>query len=597
MTFFATSFPGEYRMLRSLIVALTASVTILLLPVRATAEPLAPVSQWVPPDAVLALEITEPKAVLDLATDPQVIQTVTSLSAYQKAAKETKFREFLTGVAFLESRLDAKWPAGLHKLLDGGVVLSVHPENGVLLITEAKDEDLLRKLHEVIMAFAKGEAKKADKPERVVSKEYQGVTAWTFGGDEAHAIVDNRLIVANRPSLLKAVLDLRARAGGESLASLPAFQAAKQAVGAKSVGVAFVNLEVFKQLPQIQYALEKNENPMASLLLAAVAETLRKANWLGLGLDVGKKTLTLRATTDVRATGDTPQTAFTLPAQADGAMPNLSVPGQIAGLSFYRDLHRFYAAKDQLFPERTSGLIFFENMMGIFFSGRDLTEEVLGETQPEIRLVVSQQRYDASVGTPRVQLPSFGAIFRLRHPEKAALMAEEAWQKAVGLVNVTRGQKAEAGLIFDRAEYKNVRFSVAYFPSLEEKEKSDLDIRFNFRPALARVGEYLVLTSTENLAKDLIDALNKETAESVKALAQTHSLVEVHAANLAAVLEANRDTLIRNNMVEKGNTQQQAETAIDFFVALVRHLGRAKLEVGSPDGQPQASLEVELNLP
>lgn len=582
---------------RNLLIALGVGLSTLLLPMFALAEPLAPVSQWVPPDAVLALEITAPKAVLDLASDPQLLQTVTSLPAYQKASKEAKFREFLTGVAFLESRLDVKWSEGLHQLLDGGVVLSVHPENGVLLITEAKDENLLRKLHEVVMAFAKGEAKKACQPERVVSKEYQGVTVWTFGGDEAHAIVDNRLIVANRPSLLKAVLDLRARADGESLASLPAFQAAKQAAGAKAVGVAFVNLEVFKQIPKIQQALEKNENPMASLLLASVTETLRKANWLGLGLDVGKRTVTLKATTDVRATDDTPQTAFTLPAQAAGALPNLSVPGQIAGLSFYRDLHRFYAAKDQLFPERTSGLIFFENMMGIFFSGRDLTEEVLGETQPEIRLVVSQQQYDASVGTPRIQLPSFGAIFRLRHPEKAALMAEEAWQKAVGLVNVTRGQKAQAGLIFDRAEYKNVRFSVAYFPTLDEKEKSALDLRFNFRPALARVGEYLVLTSTENLAKDLIDALKKEGAESVKALAQTHSLIEVNAAHLAAVLEANRDTLVRNNMVEKGSTQQQAEAAIDVFITLVRHLGRAKLDVGVPNGQPQASLEVELSLP
>ena len=40
-------------------------------------------------------------------------------------------------------------------------------------------------------------------------------------------------------------------------------------------------------------------------------------------------------------------------------------------------MHKFYAAKDTLFPDRTSGLIFFENMMGIFFSGRDLTDEVL----------------------------------------------------------------------------------------------------------------------------------------------------------------------------------------------------------------------------
>ena len=60
-------------------------------------------------------------------------------------------------------------------------------------------------------------------------------------------------------------------------------------------------------------------------------------------------------------------------------MPHLDVPRQIAGASVYRDLHGFYAAKDDLFPERTSALIFFENMMGIFFSGKDLTEEVLDD--------------------------------------------------------------------------------------------------------------------------------------------------------------------------------------------------------------------------
>jgi hypothetical protein len=101
---------------------------------------------------------------------------------------------------------------------------------------------------------------------------------------------------------------------------------------------------------------------------------------------------------------------------ADGALPNLSVPRQIAGLSFYRNLHQFYAAKDDLFPQRTSGLIFFENMMGIFFTGRDLTEEVLAELTPEIRLVVAQQEYAPEVGTPDPQFPGFALIFGMKPP-------------------------------------------------------------------------------------------------------------------------------------------------------------------------------------
>ncbi len=33
-------------------------------------------------------------------------------------------------------------------------------------------------------------------------------------------------------------------------------------------------------------------------------------------------------------------------------------------------------------------------MMGIFFSGRNLTDEVLAETQPQVQLVVARQDYD-----------------------------------------------------------------------------------------------------------------------------------------------------------------------------------------------------------
>ena len=183
--------------------------------------------------------------------------------------------------------------------------------------------------------------------------------------------------------------------------------------------------------------------------------------------------------------------AFMSPAEGTGALPNLTVPRQIAGLSVYRDLHAFYAAKDQLFPERTSGLIFFENMMGIFFSGRDLTEEVFAETCPEVRLVVAAQAYDKAVGTPRVQIPAFALVVRTRHPDEFARVAEEAWQKAVGLTTVTRGQQAEPGLIIDRETYQGIRFSVATNAPGKNDDKAHLPSRFNYSPSPGAGGRLL----------------------------------------------------------------------------------------------------------
>jgi hypothetical protein len=236
-------------------------------------------------------------------------------------------------------------------------------------------------------------------------------------------------------------------------------------------------------------------------------------------------------------------------------------------------------------------------MMGIFFTGRDLTEEVLVETQPEVRLVVAAQAYDPTIGAPQVQLPAFAAVFRLRHPADTAQMTEEAWQKAVGLISFMRGQKAEPGLILDRDVHNGVRYSLAYFAPAKETDKKNLDIRFNFRPAIARLGDYLVLSSTDGLAKDLIDAIQPETAGPAKPAAGSHSLIEADGVALSAILTANRDNLVRQNMVEKGHTEAEAQGDIDFLTALVHYLGQATLSVVSRQGQIEAVVNMNPSLP
>jgi hypothetical protein len=562
------------------------------------AEKSPPASRWIPQDAVIVFEVSRPEALLDVAFDPRVGAAVATSPAYQKLASQPRFREFLGVIRYLETRLDTDWKGGLRRLIAGGVTLAARPDGTVWLMIDAEDPKLLNELHEILLGFTRAEAEKQGQPGRVASVEYRGVTGWTFGGGEAHAIIGNRLLLSNKAEALRGVLDLRADPQGQSLASLPAYQAARRAVGPEAAATIFVRLDVLKQHPPFQKALTQSGNPMASLLFAGVTEAIRGSSWLAMGLGVEGETLKLEAVVDGTSAGSSGPAAFALPDQPDqGAWPNLSVPRRIAALSLYRDLHAFYAAKDELFPERGSGLIFFENMMGIFFTGRDLTEEVLAETTPEIRLVVAQQEYDPSVGTPRVQIPAFAAIFRMRNPEQFAEVVEEAWQKALGLINFTQGQQAQPGLIIDRLFQGETKFSIAYYSSRRIKAGTEPDTRYNFRPALAMPGDYVILSSTEALARDLIDAVENEAGNRPKPTAETHSLVELDAVQLASILGVNRENLIRQNMVNEGNTREQAETQIDVLLTILGYLGRAKLDVGTRDGRPRASLELKLNLP
>ncbi len=557
--------------------------------------------QWIPGDAVISLELAQPKALLELLAGEEASAFVKALPAYQEQASKPGFQQFLAVLGYMETELGTDWRATLAKLTGGGITLAICPEDTVVLIVDAEDEQLLARLHEMLLEMARSEAEQKGQPGRVASTKYGDVTAWTFDGKEAHAIIGKRLVMASRPEGLKAVLELRAETWGDNLASKKNYRAAKRQLsqgGDNAVATVFADLKLLMQTPDIAGLLkQQGENPLAALTFAGIVEAIRDSNWLALGLAIEERTLICRASVDGETVARTSPAAFALPKEpGEGALPNLLVPRRIAALTLYRDLHQFYAAKDDLFPERTSGLIFFENMMGIFFSGRDLTNEVLAQTRPEIRFVVAEQQFDPAIGTPSVKLPAFAMILRLRDEEQFDELFEEAWQKVIGLVNFTRGQQAMPGLIIDRPIHNDTKLTVAYFSTSEIEDKTELAQRFNIRPSLAMPGDYLVLSSTDSLARDLVDALDREIEQVVKPLAETHSLLEIEGVQLASILQANRQTLVRGDMVKKGSSQEEAESGIDVLITLSKFLESLKLSIGMHEGTTEASLEIKLNL-
>ncbi len=558
------------------------------------AEPLAPVSQWLPPDTVVVLEISRPKAVLDLALNEKLQAAVRSLPNYDKLASQKGGQEFFNGVKFLASQVGVDWQTGLRKLAGGRVTLALLPQNAVVLAIDAEDGEMLAKLHEIVVQIARNQAEKQGDPERVKSRTVDDVTGWTFGKGEAHFILGNRLVVSNRSEALLAVLNRR-RDGGESLAGLAGYQAAQKAVGNDASAMAYVNLEVLKQRPPVQKALAGSENPVGVLLASGILDAARQSDWAAAKLRVDGTTLSLEAIFDSKTETTSDATKFARPGANQGVLPRLSVPRLIADASFWRDLGGFYSAKDKLFPQRTGGLIFFENMMGIFFSGRDLADEVLAEAKPEIRIVAAQQQY--AQGTPRIQYPAFAAVLRVKNPDRFGEILEAAYQKAIGLVNVTSGQKALPGLILSQPSHNGVQYTKARAPLTYGEDKKTQAEPSNFQPCLARLGDYAILSSTEALTNDLIDAIKKEQAQPPKPVAGVDTLVEFDGAQLSAILTANRSNFIRKNMLDKGTSEEEAAVRIDLALAAIKPLDHVRLQLDNQGGKAHAELELKLNLP
>lgn len=554
----------------------------------------------VSPDAYAVLEIPKPRVILERLFDPRVVELVSSHPEFQRRRAEPDFSQAMNLVNYFGQRFQTDFRGLLGKLAGGGLTLAVGPGDQVLLIVEAEDAAMLKEVHDFFVLIARNEANKEGQANRVKSADYRGVTGWSFAPKQAHAIIGNRLLLANGPQVLTAAIDRILEPTKPSAASLPRYQAARKAFAQPPVATLFTRMDVLKELPQVKAGLEQEGNPLVMLLLGPLMETFSQADWLAMGLTMDGMTFTLDVAGPVQVgpaeSADVGTAAgFASPDQTAGALANLSVPRQVAGISLYRDLHQFYAAKDDLFPQRTSGLIFFENMMGIFFTGRDLTEEVLAELTPEVRLVVARQEYAEEVGTPEPQLPGFAMVFRMRRPEKFAPIAEEAWQKALGLINFTRGQQAEPGLILDRPTHAEVKYTMAYFSPPSEDARSPADVRFNFQPSLAMPGDYLILSSTDALAKDLIDALRQEAEGGPKPVAGKHSIVELDGKALAALLGANRESMIHQNMVEKGHERSQAEDEIGMLSMIANAIARLKMTAGDQDAR-KLSIELKLDI-
>jgi hypothetical protein len=549
-----------------------------------------------PTDAAIVVEVQQPAALLEPLLSAEVAKAVAGLRLTEE--QKLKLQGLQGIVAYLELQMGTNWRDGLRGLTGQSITFAVDGSGATLFSADAQEPKLLQQLHETVRAFAAGAAEKESHPERVASRSYRDAALWTLTPNEAHAILDNRLLLANRPQLLERVLDLHATPKSPCLASTAAYQAARRAVGADTVASVFLNMQALRKNPKLQQALVGDSNPLALLLLADVRESLSNATWLAVGVAVKEGQLALKIVTDGQAAAASKSASFATPAgPEEGPLPQLTVPNRIAGVSLYRDLRGFYAAKDDLFPERTSGLVFFENMMGIFFSGKELTEGVIGQLRPDLRVIVAEQRYDPAAGTPSAQAPVFAAVLRLRHPEEFSEAVEEAWQKALGLANFTRGQNALPGLILDRASHAGVKYSFAYYRPPGAKDKGPVDSRYNYRPSLARTGDYIIISSTDALAADLIDAVKQEAAMAVKPLSGGHSFVEVEAPRVRALLAANFEGEVRKNMVEKGNTREQAEADVRGFLTLLDCFERATLTLSRQNGHPQAELLLKLKVP
>jgi hypothetical protein len=531
-------------------------------------------ADWLPGGALYTFEVDQPGALLDLAYELKIASV------------------FSGDLESLAQRAGIDARGFIRNLTGRGATYAMYPGDTGIWVVDAQDGRVLDPLQQFIK-LAVGAQRIASpastKGRNIFYQEYPGdVAAWSFDGKQFFARSGNRLVISSRSETLKTLF----MPHPESLLSASdTYRAAKRAAGPSNAAWAYVNMAALNQFAPIQKGLALGSDPFDVILNGAWKQSLSDSHWLSTALRIDGKKLALHTVIDGYLS---PAAAgmFSLPGES-GVLPNLSVPRQLAAVTLWRDLGRFYAQKDTLFPLKTSGGILAENFMEIFFTGRNLTEEVFSRFHPQVRLVVARQQFDPKIGIPDEQYPSAALIFRT-DPARAGdfgEVLEEAWQKAVGLTNFTRGQQALPGLILNRETHAGVTFTYGAFTARTEKDRQHLPIRFNLRPAIVHDGPYVILSTTDGLARDLIDAVHREDGRTGAKFTDAHTLIEVGSpADIAALLAINKPAMVRQSVLTKGIKPEQAAREFDQNIAWLDKITHAKLSISGS----QADLELEL---
>ncbi|MGE0609566.1 MAG: DUF3352 domain-containing protein [Pirellulales bacterium] len=550
----------------------------LLVSQRGLAEEAQDAARLFPSSTLVYLDLRQPGPLLDYAFNPDVLAAIIKSEQYQQAQANGQIDKLKQAVAHFEGKMGTDWQSGLRKLIGGGMQIGFDPVSmGPLLVVRAQDAEFLKKLHASVVETIEADRKNRGEESPIKTEEFRGYQGYSFAPGESHVLVDNLLLISNRPQVLKRAID-RKLDGGKSLADVAEYQQAREMAGENPTAWTFLQVEHVRNLPGVDDALDGTKaNPALEILFGGILETIKKSP-IAVGtlqMELGRAKLSFRLPRDASQVAENRRWHFA--AEGGQAARPLLVKGHIATFSTFRNLEGMWNAREELFNEEIGrNLTQAESQLALFFGKQDFGAEVLAEFKGRTTVVVAKQEFPAGQPVPTNRLPAFALVLELKNPEDMSYDLLSVYQKIVALANLGGGQQGYPPLLLSSEDYRGVQVSKGTYRYKSDTPKEDAAFQFNFSPSCALIGERFVIGSTTAIVRDLIDLFQDGQAG---APGDANTLLEVDGRSAADALELNREFFVSQQMLSQGKTHDEAAQQIGTLFGLLRGAvaGRIKL--------------------
>jgi hypothetical protein len=585
-------------------VRLSVLFTILLLAMNSSCEIVAKEASppdWLPETTVAYLSVESAESLLDHPVRRQIQQT----QVFKQLWSRPELKQFRLGLTVVEFALGEQIETLLKRVNHGGMHIAFDPASkGVVLFTKTESAEWLAEYLNKLKTMARNDAQSKSQPDPIQEREYRNIAGTKFH-EAIVAPLGPWLLVANKPELAKSIIDRYVDQTPDSLVSNPLFQECQkiQKTGShhpasvRRLATLFVDLDALRKAEMAKDILGKKRKDFgAELVLGGVLASLQHAHYgyVELGMDSNGAQLTASVPFDLSAVAESRQ--FYVGPDAKGLAPSLlKLPDSIASISAYRNLSQLWLRAGDLFDQQVNEqLAQADNTLTTLFSGKDFGGDILGAIEPELQLLVAKQNFNTSEISPSLKLPSIALIGQLKDPIKMKRELKRIFQSVIGFFNIVGAMDGQPQLEL-MSEPKEQRDSEYYWAEyLLDSDKSyanGLPIQFNFKPCIAFQGSRVVVASTMDIAKQVLEG--KKSIEDLPAEIRGNTDIVLELESLRSILAANRETLITNNVLEKGHTRQNAEKEIDLLLAIM-NLGK---EIrGSLRFDQNASLSLQLLL-
>jgi hypothetical protein len=565
----------------------------------------APAARWIAADAAVYIEVARPAALLDTVMRPQVQGALRALPPVQRYFEGGSYRTLRMVADVVAEKLGTTSELALRRLTAGGVTLAIEGAPGgpprAFLIVTPDEADFGSRAIDTVVDLARQDAANKGKPDPVKSAEYRGVRGFELG-KVVLAQVDGSLVFSDRSDTLRMLVD-RVRDGLKergAIADDADWKERRARVGPETLAWAYARLEKLRALAPGQFQVPERLPAQLTFLFGSWLEALRTAPWIEATVGASDQRLAASVVLPVPPAGFREPLKGFVPPRGSGAPALLNPPGTIAHLSLWRDLSAIWEARSELFqPEAQQGLAKLDTFAGQFFGGRDFGSGVLGALDPRWRLVVAHQDYESLSPRPDLKLPGFAIIADVNpDDDEFSQRLKVAFQSFIGAVNLGAAQKGQPPLEQGSEVFEGTTIATAHFMvtkaeaagnSGPDQVKAAIHPRFNLTPSMAQVENHVILSTSVGLTRALITALKAPAAATDATL-----LVEADGPTLAHLVTLNRNRLIMQNMLDKGQDQATAETEVDQLARLLRSLGRGRLSVA--DGAEALRFDLGLTL-